>query len=76
MNQFLCSIRLKIFYNYQTFFIKLLYLYLNMGRRKKYHTEEDRLEANRNKWKRWYDKNKETINKKRMEEYYGKKNSS
>jgi hypothetical protein len=47
-----------------------------MGRKKKYHTEEDKLEANRSKWMRWYNRNKETINKKRMEEYYGKKNNS
>lgn len=47
-----------------------------MGRKTKYHTEEEQLQAKREKWNRWYEKNKESLNKKRMEEYYDKKNSS
>lgn len=47
-----------------------------MGRKKKYHTEEEKLQAKRAKWKRWYERNKESLNKKRMEEYYDKKSTN
>lgn len=47
-----------------------------MGRKKKYHTEEEKLEANRKDFKKWYEKNKESLNKKRMEEYYDKKSTN
>jgi len=43
-----------------------------MGRKKKYHTEEEKKEANRIKWHRWYEKNKEKHNAHRMIEYYEK----
>ena len=44
-----------------------------MGRSKKYHTEEELAEANREKCKRYYEKNKERLNKKRMEQYWESK---
>jgi len=44
-----------------------------MGRKKKYHTEEEKKEANRKDYKIWYEKNKESLNAKRMKEYYERK---
>lgn len=44
-----------------------------MGRRKKYQTDEEKLLAKRERWNRWYEKNKESLNKKRMEDYYESK---
>jgi uncharacterized CHY-type Zn-finger protein len=44
-----------------------------MGRSKKYHTEEELVIANREKCKRYYNKNKEHLNKKRMEKYWENK---
>jgi hypothetical protein len=44
-----------------------------MGRRKKYHTDEERVHAKRERWKRWYDKNKDEHNDHRMKEYYEKR---
>jgi hypothetical protein len=44
-----------------------------VGRKKKYHTEEEKREAKRARWNRWYEKNKDSLNKKRMEDYYDKK---
>ena len=41
-----------------------------MGRKKKYHTEEEKKEANRKKQKTWYNKNKTEHNAQRMIEYY------
>jgi hypothetical protein len=41
-----------------------------MGRIKKYHNNEDRISAKRKQWQSYYDRNKEAINKKRMEKYY------
>jgi len=43
-----------------------------MGRKKQYYTDEEKLEANREKWHRWYGKNKEKHNTNRMIEYYEK----
>ena len=44
-----------------------------MGRLKKYITEEEKIEAQR-KWSlEYYYRNKEKINKKIMEKYYGRK---
>jgi small-conductance mechanosensitive channel len=41
-----------------------------MGRKKKYHTPEEKLEAQR-KWVReYYKRNKERLNKNSMEKYY------
>jgi hypothetical protein len=45
-----------------------------MGRQKKYNTDEQKLQAKRERWNRWYYKNKESLNEKRMEDYYDKKN--
>jgi|Laugrespbdmm15sn_2_1035079.scaffolds.fasta_scaffold190109_2 hypothetical protein len=47
-----------------------------MGRKKIYQTEEEKIQAKKDRWNRWYDKNKESLNKKRMVDYYGKKNNS
>ena len=44
-----------------------------MGRNKKYHTDEEKREAKRTRWNRWYEKNKESLNEKRMKDYYDKK---
>ena len=45
-----------------------------MGRKKKYETNEQRLDADR-RWKReWYHRNKDRINKEYMRKYYEKKN--
>ena len=44
-----------------------------MGRKKKYHTEEERLQAKRDRWNKWYEQNKKELNAHRMEEYYKKK---
>ncbi len=46
-----------------------------MGRKKKYHTEEEKKEANRKDFKTWYEKNKLTLNAQRMEKYYDKKST-
>ena len=46
-----------------------------MGRNKKYHTEEERQQAKRDRWNRWYEKNKEKLNAQRMEKYYEQKRS-
>lgn len=54
-------------------FLSKFYTYIQMGRKKKYHTEEEKKEANRRDWKIWYDKNKETLNAQRMKKYYGSK---
>lgn len=44
-----------------------------MGRNLKYHNDEDRKSAKRKQWMEYYDKNKDAINKKRMEKYYEEK---
>ena len=41
-----------------------------MGRIKKYKTHEDKINAMRKWRKEYYYRNRETINKKRMQEYY------
>jgi len=41
-----------------------------MGRSKKYNTPEELAEANREKCRRYYEKNKDRLNKKRMEKYW------
>ena len=41
-----------------------------MGRNKKYQTEEEKLNAKRARWNRWYDKNKQKLNSQRMKKYY------
>ncbi len=45
-----------------------------MGRKKKYKTEEERLEAKRKQWMEYYERNKEKLNAQRMEKYYERKN--
>ena len=45
-----------------------------MGRKKKYHTEEELLEAKRRWRTKWYETNKEEHNARRMEKYYEQKN--
>jgi len=46
-----------------------------MGRKKKYHTDDEKKEANRRDYKIWYEKNKESLNAKRMKEYYDRKHN-
>lgn len=45
-----------------------------MGRNKKYHSEEELKIAKNKQWMKYYEKNKDEINKKRMDRYYGQKN--
>jgi hypothetical protein len=45
-----------------------------MGRKKKYHSEEEKNIAKKRQWMEYYEKNKEVINKKRMIRYYERKN--
>ena len=44
-----------------------------MGRLKKYLTEKEKSEAQKKWAKEYYHRNKEKINKKTMEKYYGNK---
>ena len=44
-----------------------------MGRKRKYHSQEERDEAKRKAWRRWYNRNKESFNEKRMKNYYEEK---
>ena len=44
-----------------------------MGRLKKYHTDEERKDANRQKSKRYYWKNKEKVDAKNKKRYHEKK---
>jgi len=44
-----------------------------MGRKKKYLTKEERLNARNENQKRYYGKNKEKLRKARMEKYHEKK---
>lgn len=46
-----------------------------MGRRKKYNTDEEQAEANRQKSRRYYWKNKEKIDAKNKERYRKNKSS-
>jgi len=41
-----------------------------MGRKRKYNTEEEKIQAQREWNKRYYEKNKSHISDKKMEEYY------
>lgn len=41
-----------------------------MGRNKKYNTEEEKIQAQREWNKKYYEKNKLRINDQKMEEYY------
>lgn len=41
-----------------------------MGRKKKYHSEKELLEAKRAQWMKYYEKNKQKINSHRMKKYY------
>lgn len=44
-----------------------------MGRRKKYHTDEERKEANRRKVKEYYWRNKDEVDRRAKEYYWRKK---
>jgi len=46
-----------------------------MGRKKKYHTEEEQLQAKRERWNKWYEKNKVKLNAQRMKDYYDRKHN-
>lgn len=41
-----------------------------MGRKRKYHTKEEQIEAQRRWSRNYYERNKDKINKKSMEKYY------
>ena len=41
-----------------------------MGRKKKYHSEEELKAAKKKQWKEYYERNKEKINSHRMKKYY------
>lgn len=45
-----------------------------MGRKKKYHTKEEKAQANRDKFMRFYEKHKGEIQKKNLKRYYEKIN--
>lgn len=45
-----------------------------MGRKRKYNTEEEILEARRKRQRKYYLKNRENIIAKKMKEYWEKKN--
>jgi hypothetical protein len=47
-----------------------------MGRKRKYFTEEEKNQANRDKFMRYYFKNKEKIKKKNLTRYYAKKTNN
>tara|TARA_B110000285_G_C14584048_1_gene363453 strand:- start:23 stop:160 length:138 start_codon:yes stop_codon:yes gene_type:complete len=44
-----------------------------MGRAKKYHSEEEKKIAKKKQWMEYYERNKDKINKKRMDMYYDRK---
>jgi hypothetical protein len=44
-----------------------------MGRKKKYHTDEEMHEAKIARWHRWFDKNRDKHNTRQMEVYYEKR---
>jgi hypothetical protein len=46
-----------------------------MGRKKKYQTNQEQIEAKKARWNKWYDKNKEKINTHRMKKYYENKST-
>lgn len=45
-----------------------------MGRKKKYNSDEEKSIAKKKQWMEYYERNREEINKKRMEKYYENKN--
>jgi hypothetical protein len=46
-----------------------------MGRKRKYFTEEEKIQANRDNVMRFYEKNKEEIKKKNLKRYHEKINN-
>jgi hypothetical protein len=44
-----------------------------MGRKRKYNTEEEKLQANRDKYMRYYWRNVDKIRKQKLKEYYENK---
>ena len=46
-----------------------------MGRNKKYHSEEEKKNAKKRQWVEYYERNRDKINKKRINTYYDKKNN-
>ena len=45
-----------------------------MGRHKKYITDKEKIQANRDKFMRYYERNKEAVKKRNLMRYYEKKN--
>jgi hypothetical protein len=46
-----------------------------MGRVKKYHSKEEKQIAKKRQWVEYYERNRDKINKKRIEAYYDRKNN-
>ena len=49
-------------------------IFINMGRKKKYLTEEERIEAQKRWNMEYYERNKISIKQKALKRYHGKKN--
>ena len=47
-----------------------------MGRKQKYFTKEEKIQANRDKFMRFYERNKEEIKKKNLERYHANKTNN
>lgn len=55
-------------------FFSFSYIFIYMGRKRKYHSLEQAKEAQKKWAKEYYYRNKEDINQKTMEKYYAGKN--
>lgn len=65
------NINLRFFHFFPTY---ILFIY--MGRKLKYITHEQKLNANREKYMRYYWKNQELVKKKNLKRYYAKKETN
>ena len=55
---------------------KIFIIFISMGRKKKYNTDEDKIEAQR-KWNmEYYERNKDIIKKRALERYYEKRDKN
>lgn len=66
-------IKLKNKISFSEFFRSLI-IFINMGRKKKYNTDEERLEAQRRWNMEYYARNKDSIKEKNLNRYHGKGN--
>jgi len=69
-NHFFTFLKLKLIYS--TFFL-LRSLFISMGRKQKYITNDEKLIARRERQMRYYWKNQEEIKEKNLKRYYVKK---